>query len=130
MSCVRVFLPVLGKWVIAMDESGLFVVCVTYRVTPYRDAMIKGFRHKGLENFYRQGGWSGVLPNHATRLRAVLQRLDVAKSARDMNAPSLRLHRLKDSRRGTWSVRVSGNWRVTFRFKDTDALDVDYEDYH
>ncbi len=47
-----------------------------------------------------------------------------------MNLPGLRLHPLRGDREGTWSVAVSGNWRVTFRFCNADATDVDYEDYH
>lgn len=48
----------------------------------------------------------------------------------DMNLPGLYLHELKGERRGTWTVRVSGNWRITFKFEGEDAVDVDYEDYH
>ena len=47
-----------------------------------------------------------------------------------MDLPGLRLHELKGDRKGAWSVTVSGNWRVTFRFEGKDAIDVDYEDYH
>lgn len=49
---------------------------------------------------------------------------------RDMGLPGLNLHELGGDRRGIWSVKVSGNWRVTFRFEGEDASDVDYEDYH
>ena len=48
----------------------------------------------------------------------------------DLNLPGLRLHELKGDRKGCWSVTVSGNWRVTFKFTDGDAIEVDYEDYH
>ena len=47
-----------------------------------------------------------------------------------MALPGLDLHPLKGDRRGTWAVRVSGNWRVTFRFRGPDVEDVGYEDYH
>jgi proteic killer suppression protein len=47
-----------------------------------------------------------------------------------MNLPGYRLHQLKGYRAGTWSVKASGNWRVTFRFEGEDAFDVDLEDYH
>ncbi len=47
-----------------------------------------------------------------------------------MDLPGLYLHQLKGKSRGRWSVRVSGNWRVTFKFDGPDAIDVDYEDYH
>jgi proteic killer suppression protein len=72
----------------------------------------------------------GVQPAHAKRLRLILGRLDVAREPRDMGLPGLGLHPLRGSRVGTWAVRVSGNWRVTFAFDGPDATDIDYEDYH
>jgi len=56
--------------------------------------------------------------------------LDNAKSAADLDVPGWRLHRLSGGLRGHWSVRVSGNWRLTFRFEGEDAILVDYQDYH
>lgn len=47
-----------------------------------------------------------------------------------MDLPGLGLHRLRGGRRNTWSVQVSGNWRVTFEFDGGDVDRVDYEDYH
>lgn len=88
------------------------------------------FRHKGLERFFTQGTTSGIRANHAGRLRLVLGRLNVAVEPRDMALPGLQLHPLKGDRKGSWAVRVSGNWRVTFRFSGSDVKDVDYEDYH
>jgi proteic killer suppression protein len=60
----------------------------------------------------------------------ILGRLNVATSPQDMNLPGLGLHALQGPRKGTWSVTVSGNWRVTFRFVAPNVLAVDYEDYH
>ena len=60
----------------------------------------------------------------------ILGRLNVATTPRDMNLPGLALHQLRGSRKGTWAVKVSGNWRVTFVFRGTDVARVDYEDYH
>jgi len=48
----------------------------------------------------------------------------------DMDLPDLHLHELKSQQSGRWSVRVSGNWRITFKFEGPDAIEVDYEDYH
>jgi proteic killer suppression protein len=64
------------------------------------------------------------------RLRLILSALDQASDVQDMNQPAFRLHALKGDRKGVWAVTVSANWRVTFRFKDGDAYDVDLEDYH
>ena len=91
---------------------------------------IKGFRHKGLERFFATGAKSGIQARHADRLRLILGRLNVSTSARDMNLPGLDLHELRGPRKGTWAVKVSGNWRVTFIFAGGEVDDVDYEDYH
>jgi proteic killer suppression protein len=91
---------------------------------------IKGFRHKGLERFFVTGVKSGIQAKHADRLRLILGRLNVSTSARDMNLPGLDLHELRGSREGTWAVKVSGNWRVTFTIVGRDVEGVDYEDYH
>jgi len=92
--------------------------------------VIRTFKHKGLERFFLQGVASGIQAVHASRLRLILGQLQAALSPHDMDLPGLRLHQLTGTRKGTWSVSVSGNWRVTFRFEDGDAIDVNYEDYH
>ena len=91
---------------------------------------IRKFRHKGLELFFATGRAQKIQAKHAERLRLILGRLNVAASPRDMNLPGLFLHPLTGDRSGTWAVRVSGNWRVTFAFSGEDADQVDYEDYH
>lgn len=92
--------------------------------------MFRRFRHAGLEKLFESGARSGVHPAYADRLRLILGRLSVSTSLKDVNLPGLFLHELRGRRRGTWSVRVSGNWRVTFKFDGKDVVDVDYEDYH
>lgn len=92
--------------------------------------MIKGFKHKGLERFFLTGTKAGIQPRHTERLRLILARLHAATGPHDMNLPGLNLHELKGDRTGTWAVKVSGNWRVTFVFRGKDAEQVDYEDYH
>ena len=92
--------------------------------------MILSFKHKGLERFFQSGKKAGIQAKHADRLRLVLGRLNAATSAADMNLPGLYLHQLTGDRKESWSVRVSGNWRVTFRFNGVHAEVVDYEDYH
>lgn len=91
---------------------------------------IKGFRHKGLERFFTTGSKSGIQAKHADRLRLILGRLNVSTSARDMDLPGLDLHELSGTRSGTWAVKVSGNWRITFTCIGKDMERVDYEDYH
>ena len=92
--------------------------------------MIQSFRHKGLRRFFESGSVAGIQPNHARRLRLMLAALDTARVVDDMNVPGFRLHSLKGAERPRWSVRVDGNWRVTFDFRDGHAHLVDYEDYH
>ena len=90
--------------------------------------MIRGF--KGLARFFGNGSKSGIQTNHAERLRLILALLSAATAPGDMGLPGLGLHPLKGDRKGTWAVKVSGNWRVTFTFVGKDADQVDYEDYH
>lgn len=92
--------------------------------------MITSFIHKGLERFYKTGKSSGIQAKHAKRLRLILTNLDQTESPQDMDLPGLRLHELKVCRKNIWSVSVSGNWRVTFRFIGRDVEIVNYEDYH
>jgi toxin HigB-1 len=92
--------------------------------------MIVSFKHRGLEQFFESGTTQGIQASHAKRIRLILARLDAATSPQDMNLPGLVLHELAGQRKGTWTVRVSGNWRITFTFEGVDACDVDLEDYH
>ena len=92
--------------------------------------MIQNFKHKGLELFFKTGCKSGIQAKHSNRLRLILGRLNAATSPDDMNLPGLFLHPLSGSRAKIWSVRVNGNWRVTFLFNGEHAEIVNYEDYH
>ena len=92
--------------------------------------MIASFKHRGLEQFFESESTRGIQASHAKRIRIILARLSAATSPQDMNLPGLVLHELAGQREGTWSVRVSGNWRITFTFDGVDAFDVDLEDYH
>ena len=92
--------------------------------------MIKSFRHKGLEAFFRRGTKSGIQPHHATKLRVQLTALNAATKPDDLSAPGWRLHPVTGSLRGFYSITVNGNWRVIFRFDGADVELVDYLDYH
>jgi toxin HigB-1 len=92
--------------------------------------MIVSFKHRGLKQFFESGSTRGFQANHAKRIGLILARLSAATSPQDMNLPGLVLHELLGQRKGTWAVRVSGNWRITFTFDGVDACDVDLEDYH
>ncbi len=92
--------------------------------------MIKSFKHKGLETFFITGSTRGIQAKHAQRLSRILDVLDEAKNIEEINTPSYRLHKLSGSLKNHWSIKVSGNWRITFYFEDGDVYIVNYLDYH
>jgi toxin HigB-1 len=92
--------------------------------------MIKSFRHKGLLKLYELDSKRGLNPKHVEKITRILARLDQAIEAADMDLPGYRLHQLKGSLRGFWSVTVSANWRIIFKLGNGDVTEVDYLDYH
>jgi proteic killer suppression protein len=92
--------------------------------------MIKSFRHDGIERFFKTGSKAGIQPKQAKKLLVQLTALDVATAAEAMNLPGWDWHPLKSDLAGHWAVSVNGNWRLTFSFEGTDAILVDYQDYH
>jgi len=91
--------------------------------------MIVGFRHKGLKLLYERGDRRRVPPEYVGKVERILARLDEATGPANMDLPGFRLHRLKGDLAGYWSVGVSGNWRIIFRFDGGHACDVDLMDY-
>jgi len=92
--------------------------------------MIKNFIHKGLKRFYQTGNTFGIQSNHKTKLRLILTNLDQSDKPKDMDLPGLDLHQLTGDKKGVWSVKINGNWRVTFKFINNEPEIVNYEDYH
>jgi proteic killer suppression protein len=92
--------------------------------------MIRSFRHAGLKKFYLTGSKAGIQPAHEIKLRRQLTLLSTAKDANRMDVPGWELHRLKGALVDHWSIKVNGNWRMTFTFENEDAVLVDYLDYH
>ena len=92
--------------------------------------MIRSIRHKGLKRLFQSDDARGVIAEHEVKLRDILARLDAAGSAADMDVAGFRLHALRGALRGFWAVTVRANWRVIYRFAETDVFDVDYLDYH
>ena len=103
---------------------------VAWCATRYSTSVIKSFKHKGLHRYYETGSKAGIQAKHAGRLRLQLAALDTARVVEDMDVPGYRLHSLKGRAKNRWSICVSGNWRLTFEFKDGNAYVLDYEDYH
>ena len=92
--------------------------------------MVRTFRHKGLKRLFEKDNPSGVRADQAARIRDVLAHLDRAVVPTDLSLPGYRLHALKGELKGYWSVTISGNWRIVFRFENRNAFDVDLVDYH
>jgi len=92
--------------------------------------VIRSFRHKGLERFFTTGSRAGIQSAHARKLENRLFALNEAETPTAMNVSGWHLHQLQSDLAGRWSVRVNGDWRMTFRFDGEDAILVDYRDYH
>jgi proteic killer suppression protein len=106
-------------------------VCIDRRnPIGYIAYVIKSFDHKGSEKFFYDGDKRGIQPEHAQKISDIFDRLDGSVAVQDMNFPGSNLHQLKGRLKGIWSVKVSGNWRITFKFIEGNAYVVDYRDYH
>jgi toxin HigB-1 len=92
--------------------------------------VIRSIRHKGLKRLHEPGERKGVPSDLADKIARILARLDVANAPEQMDLPGLKLHALKGTRRGYWSVWISGNWRIVLRFEGFDVAQVDLVDYH
>ncbi len=94
--------------------------------------MIASIKHKGLKRFFEKDDAKGLIPEMVNRIKSILARLHQAETIEDMNVHSYQLHRLGGNRKGTWSVTVRGNWRITFKFEGNKqkVFDVNFEDYH
>ena len=92
--------------------------------------MIGSIRHKGLRRLYEDADARAIGANMRQRVSEILSVLDAADSIEEADIPGYRLHPLSGDRQGYWSVKVTGNWRVTFRYEDGRAEDVNLEDYH
>jgi proteic killer suppression protein len=92
--------------------------------------LIRSFKHKGLEAFYYKGTKKGIQAEHADTISDILDFVDAAAEIGDINFPGSKLHRLEPKKDNIWAVKVSGAWRITFRFENGDAYVVDYLNYH
>ena len=107
-----------------------FRACIACSVALHYTRVIKPFRHKGLEKFFRTGSKAGIQPKHAAVLADQLTLLNIAKNPEMMNVPTWGWHALKGELAGHYAVWVSKNWRMTFTFEGEDAVLVDYQDCH
>lgn len=91
---------------------------------------IVSWNHKGLKQFFETGNTKGIDSGHEAKLRRILTTLNTISSPDELRIPAYCLHQLKPKKDDIWAVKVNGNWRVTFRFKNGNAEIVDYLDYH
>ncbi|HEX3756058.1 MAG TPA: type II toxin-antitoxin system RelE/ParE family toxin [Rhizomicrobium sp.] len=92
--------------------------------------MIGSFSSKALRLLWEKNDPSGVNPNALPRIRRILSILDSAERLRDLDVPGFRFHALRGFDPRRYSMRLTGNWRVTFAFEEGAALAVELEDYH
>ena len=92
---------------------------------------IRNFVHKGLKKLYLDDSAKGLPADAADKLRAMLTLLQDMRDPEILRAfPLWKAHQLTGERKGVWSLHVTRNWRLTFRIREGEILDVDYEDYH
>lgn len=92
--------------------------------------MIESFRHKGLKRLHEKGDRSGLSASMVPRIEEILSVLDAAETVQEADIPGYRLHPLTGDLKGFWSIRVTANWRIVFRFEEGEAREVDLTDYH
>ena len=92
--------------------------------------MIKSIKHKGLKRFWEKEDRSKLPASQLSRIQKLLLSLNAATTEEDMNLPGYHMHELKGDLKGYFSVRVTGNYRIVYRFEDEHVYDVDYIDYH
>jgi len=92
--------------------------------------MIGSFTHRGLKRFFERDDSRRLPPDMVEKIRLILGELNAAEVVEDLDLHSFNLHPLTGDRKDKWSISVRANWRITFRFEQGLALDVNFEDYH
>jgi proteic killer suppression protein len=90
--------------------------------------VIRTFRSRALRAYFETGNARGLSVPNVIRVGRMLRAMDAATRPEQLNLPGYHFHALRGERR--WSLRVTGNWRITFGWDGADAIDVDLEDYH
>lgn len=92
--------------------------------------MIRSFKHKGLRELFEKGKSKHITADFAPKILRQMDAINQADAPEQLNFPGYDLHELKGKRAGTWTMKVNKNWRLTFRFENSNAVDLDLEDYH
>jgi len=91
--------------------------------------MVRSFKNKHLQRFHEKGQVGRINPQHRDRVRRILDMLEVTESLDDLKVPGFMFHKL-ESKPTRYSMKITGNWRITFEWKNGDVVNVNYEDYH
>jgi proteic killer suppression protein len=92
--------------------------------------VIATIRHKGLKRLYENNDRSKLPPDMVDRIQDILTSLQYSSEIAGLDNPGYRLHALQGTLKGYWAITVRANWRITFRFEDGAAYDIDFLDYH
>ena len=92
--------------------------------------MIRSFKNKGLQELFERGKSKFINPDFAPKLIRQMDAINEADAPDQLNFPGFNLHELKGERTGFWAMKVNKNWRLTFKFENGGAIDLDLEDYH
>ncbi|MGO8869296.1 MAG: type II toxin-antitoxin system RelE/ParE family toxin [Alphaproteobacteria bacterium] len=94
---------------------------------------IRHVAHKGLRRFIERDDVSGLPAVFVDKIRKIVSFLQDMEGVEELRLiPGWRVHRLAGDRKGTWSLTVGRNWRITFHIDpaENEIVDLDYEDYH
>ena len=92
---------------------------------------VRSVRHKGLKRLIEDDDDRAIRPDLVNRVRRILTALLSTQGIEGLEGPpGWRIHQLTGDRAGTWSISVSGNWRITFNIEDETVTDLNLEDYH
>jgi proteic killer suppression protein len=91
---------------------------------------VKRFKNSALKRLVKDGDASKINPEWRRKVERILHMLNTAADPRELYLPGFACHQLKHDRKGTYSVTIQGNWRITFKWDDQGPFDVDMEDYH
>jgi proteic killer suppression protein len=92
--------------------------------------MLKSIKHRGLKQLYRTGSTQRISTELHGKILERMDVLEVAESLKDLNIPGYNFHKLSNRKPPCWTIHVNGPWCITFNWKDGEAIDVNFENYH
>ena len=92
--------------------------------------MIQSIRHKALLQYYTEGNGAKLPSQYLRKINRILDQLDAVSSTDDIVAMGSGIHKLTGDLADYWSIKVTPNYRIIFRFENGDVHDIDFLDYH